>query len=93
MEGWQRKLDVTKVAIALVEALSTSTAFPRLARDSHVNIHGTVRGEGTRVVGGGGEVVHIAVGNFEDGLIYYILVGAASCYYAFSGECMDGESY
>lgn len=79
MEGRQRKLDVAKVAVALVETLSTSPTFPCLARNTHVGVHGTVGGEGARVVGGGGEVVYIAVGDLEDGLVHDVLVGAAAC--------------
>ena len=81
MEGWQRKLDMAKVAVALVETLSASSTFSCLTRNTHVSVHGTVRGEGARVVGGGGEVVYISVGDFEDGLVHNVLVGAAACQY------------
>jgi len=93
MKGRQRKLDVAKVAVALVETLSTGAAFPCLARDTHVDVHGPVGGKGARVVGGGGEVVDIAVRDFEDGLVYNVLVGAASCYYASCRACAGGEAY
>ena len=58
-----------------------------------MDVHRPVSGEGARVVGGGGEVVDIAVGDFEDSLVDDVLVGAAGCYYASCGVCMRVVSY
>lgn len=52
-----------------------------LARYSHARVHGPVGSEGARVVRGGLEVVDIAVGHFEDGLVDNVLVGAGESYY------------
>lgn len=82
MEGRQRKLDVAKVTIARVEALAARSALSLLARDAHVRVHGPVGREGAGVVRGGLEVVDIAVGYFENGLVHNVLVGAGACYYA-----------
>lgn len=82
VECGQRKLDVAKVTVALVQAFAAGSALSLLARYAHVRVHGPVGREGARAVGGGLEVVDIAVGDFEDGLVHDVLVGAGECYYA-----------
>jgi hypothetical protein len=58
-----------------------------------VDVHRPVGCEGARVVGGGGEIVDIAVGYLEDSLVDNVLVGATNCYYASCGVCLRGEPY
>ena len=79
MECGQRKLDVTKVTVAFVETFSACSALSLLARYAHVRVHGPVGREGACAVGGGLDIVDIAVRDFEDGLIHNVLVGAGEC--------------
>ena len=80
VECGQRQLDVAKVAVASVESLATCRAGSLLAGYAHARVHGPVGREGARIVGGGLEIVDIAVGYFEDGLVDNVLVGAGGCY-------------
>lgn len=83
VECGQRQLDVAEVAVASVESLATCCAGSLLAGYTHARVHGPVGRKGARIVGGGLEIVDIAVGYFEDGLIDNVLVGAGECYYEF----------
>lgn len=93
VESRQCKLDMPKMSIALVETLSTSSTFSCLTRDTHVNVHRPIGSKSARVVGGRGEVVDIAVGDFENSLVHDVLIGAARRYYAFCSFCGSGKSY
>jgi len=99
VECGQRQLDVAKVAVALVKALTTGSTCPSLARYAHVDVHGPIGRESAGVVCGGLEVIDIAVGYFEDGLVHDILVGAAEYQHAsvlerscHGGALLDAES-
>lgn len=65
---------MSKVTITFLELLAAGTAYSRLARDAHERVHGPVGREGARVVGGISEVVDVAIGYFDDGLVYDVLV-------------------
>jgi hypothetical protein len=52
---------VSKMAVARVETLTTRSAPSCLVGYAHVRVHGPVGGKGARVVGGGDEVVYIAI--------------------------------
>lgn len=83
MKCGEGELDVTKVTVALVEAFVAGLASTCFARRTHVHIHRTICSKAARVVRGGGEVVDIAIRNFEYGLIDDILIGAANVRYVF----------
>ena len=66
---------MTKVAIAVFEILLALLTLASLGGGSEAAIEGTVCGEGSFAARASTKVVYIAIGNFDDGLLYHVLVG------------------
>lgn len=77
MEGGQRKLDVTKVAIALLRGLPASGTKGVLGGSAHARVHGAIGGVDALIAGvGGSEIVDVSVRDLKGGLADDIVVGA-----------------
>jgi hypothetical protein len=76
VEDGQSQLDMTEMAVAGVQSLSACLAATRLGGDAHEGIHGAMGSMLARVIRAGGEVVDIAIRDFDNGLVYDVLVRA-----------------
>jgi hypothetical protein len=74
--GRKSEADVTKVTIAVLEILLALLTLSSLGRGSEAAIERTMCGEGSFAAGASTKVVNVAIGDFDDGLLYHVLVGS-----------------